>query len=408
MKKAAVGLLLLSVSDASSSQPDLYPEPPGAREAITKQMEASFGFGPSQYSASSPAAAQAATNAMEKQRAASMGAFYKAQYTPPGMMMAGVGGATQADVQSQQANMAAKMGQFYASQFAPPGVSNQVAAQQAAMSATIDAQNKAIAAAAAEANLAKAQAQTSPQVLAAPGGASPEDPTKPAVPRMAEDCHTLEELKAWYKNRLNSINKYVPGAYSHFADDSLKSEYEKNKKRIEGGGDETSGSGDSTPPKVTPLMMDASTANSAQGWSFGGLADRFKSGVAGATSSVSSGADAAAKKVNEDAQSAQEQADEIADRIKERVAEVSQRIKEQQEAEQKGAPSARSRMKQQKSATPEMLASLADEPPATVTGKALYMLPAALSIGAVVMWARRQALVAWQADEANSVYHMQP
>ncbi|CAJ1457952.1 unnamed protein product [Effrenium voratum] len=113
----------------------------------------------------------------------------------------GAFGGSPAQVQAQQAQLANEMGKFYRSQFVPPGMEQQIAAQQAAQAQQQAAQQ----APPAQAPKEKHAKESKPEVFLAETGATA---TTAPVPMKAENCTTMDELKAWYKARIDTLKKY--------------------------------------------------------------------------------------------------------------------------------------------------------------------------------------------------------
>lgn len=315
---------------------------------------------------------------------AEMGAFYKSQFAPfaVGATLPGdanvPGGESKESVASQQSKIASEMGKFYASQFAPFGVVAQIEKQQAA-----------------------------PQVLLA---TSP--PEKSEVPKaastcqVAEECKTLDELQTWYDARLDTIKKYVPKDYSHFAKSSLNSDYKKNKVRIEQGSEVTStGQPEDVPVAFASLMDTLKERSQTQPASddfpsdvqntFDSIVDRIKNDI-----------NSAADKVKQKSSDSAVKADEIADNMKKRAAEVAQRIKEEKakEGTQKQKPSNDNLLESPIAATSSSRS--------WVFSSLTLLLPLGLvaSLGALLARHQRQEVTACPPndDDLLAVYHMQP
>jgi ElaB/YqjD/DUF883 family membrane-anchored ribosome-binding protein len=316
---------------------------------------------------------------------AEMGAFYKSQFAPfaagatsPGD--ANVPGAeSKESVASQQSKIASEMGKFYASQFAPFGVVAQIEKQQAA-----------------------------PQVLLAtsPPEKSEVPPKAASACQVAEECKTLDELQTWYDARLDTIKKYVPKDYSHFAKSSLNSDYKKNKLRIEQGSEVTStGQPEDFPVAFASLMDTLKERSQTQPAS-----DDFPSDVQNSFDSIvdriRNGINSAADKVKQKSSDSAEKADEIADNMKQRAAEVAQRIKEEKakEGTQKQKPSNDNLLESPIAATPSSRS--------WVFSSLTLLLPLGLvaSLGALLARHRRQEVTACPPndDDLLTVYHMQP
>jgi len=361
--------------------------------------------------AAMPAGASAAQST---QGAASMpaqpaaGGMY-GSYAPMGAQVGqtydGAFGGSPAQVQAQQAQLANEMGKFYRSQFVPPGMEQQIAAQQAAQAQQQAAQQ----APPAQAPKEKHAKESKPEVFLAETGATA---TTAPVPMKAENCTTMDELKAWYKARIDTLKKYVPKAYQSYASKSIESEYDTNKKRIEG--DKTSE--EKKPAAKGPLMFledkadekadkadevankagdkaDAAAAKMRQ-WK-GEVKDALKKAETKAdgfvdevSSALKKGFDSATSAVDRKANSGADQADKMAQDVKQRIQEIRKQMAEQQkkDAEKKTAKD---------DAQPTTFLEAA--PP-----RALFMLPLLAMGGAAFYLHKRRA-----DDELVSVYHMQ-
>jgi len=57
-----------------------------------------------------------------------------------------------------------------------------------------------------------------------------------SAPATAKDCHTMQQLNDWYQAETGRIAKFVPKTFAGDATKPLRTEYESNKRRVEGAG----------------------------------------------------------------------------------------------------------------------------------------------------------------------------
>eukprot|EP00442_Polarella_glacialis_P047944 CAMPEP_0115091074 /NCGR_PEP_ID=MMETSP0227-20121206/25864_1 /TAXON_ID=89957 /ORGANISM="Polarella glacialis, Strain CCMP 1383" /LENGTH=371 /DNA_ID=CAMNT_0002482453 /DNA_START=73 /DNA_END=1188 /DNA_ORIENTATION=+ len=344
------------------------------------------------------ATSQADVQAQQAKLADEMGKYYKSQYAPMapagGQVTTGSGAmGDQSAVNAQQSKMEADMGKFYAGQFAPPGVAAKVAKQQAAQAA----------AQAPQASADPAASSPNPEVALAAESPAPAD-AKPAVPRMAEDCKTMDELNVWYKARLDTLDKYVPKDYQHFAQASLKGEYDTNEKRIEEGPepeplDGSSGTSHKDHPTLSPLLLEAEDDDSLPALpdlagDVDSAADSLKNKVETAREAFKKRMDGANDKAAAKADDAADRASAMADKVQRDADKIMKRLRQEQSQKANKATG---------DASPQLLAASA--PTSYHVLHLALGLPVLASAVFAGLWLRNRRAKASQ--EVMSVYHFQ-
>eukprot|EP00930_Biecheleria_cincta_P056744 TRINITY_DN42802_c0_g1_i1.p1 TRINITY_DN42802_c0_g1~~TRINITY_DN42802_c0_g1_i1.p1 ORF type:complete len:398 (-),score=86.42 TRINITY_DN42802_c0_g1_i1:221-1414(-) len=262
--------------------------------------------------ATGPGTSQTDTQLQQAKLANDLGNFYRQQYAPPGVSMGGAASMQPASVtmygvagmqpttQAQEAKRAFDIGSFYRSQYVPATVEAQIQAQQAQQTG-LQQGSLPQTPPSMQATISEQQA-TPPTLLAgAPQQSSMAGPAPAATPHLAEDCTDLTQLKAWYDDKISSIQKYVPKDYQHFSIDTIKKDYEANIKRLK-----------ALPAKQDPAAIDPALLATAP-TGFDSFRKSFKQKVAGWTQGVHAKSDHTADKVAQAAEKAQGKADRFAD-----------------------------------------------------------------------------------------------
>eukprot|EP00931_Biecheleriopsis_adriatica_P001088 TRINITY_DN1012_c0_g1_i1.p1 TRINITY_DN1012_c0_g1~~TRINITY_DN1012_c0_g1_i1.p1 ORF type:complete len:467 (-),score=137.14 TRINITY_DN1012_c0_g1_i1:59-1369(-) len=432
--RTAFSLLFAPLALADSTGAQVAQLPASQAEVSAQQAKLANDMGnyyrsmyaPGVPAVSNPAAgaSQAEVQAQQAKVADQMGKFYRSQYAPAGTPAYGAS--------SSGAQTAADMGKFYRSQYAPPGIEAQVAAQQAQQKATADAAPQA---------QQKATADAAPQALLAEAATTTSKP----IPATAEDCKTMDELDAWYKARKDTVMKYVPKDYNHFALDSLKREYTTNAARIRGESKapapapapaEALSTEDTTGPLALEARMNtdkkasvsaqdmsdwqrkvAEAMKKAQEKTNGAMdkasssvdkaADAWKQQVDKASETVQQKANDAADKVDKASETVQQKANDAADKAAGSFGDFADRFKHRFDAAADRVKKAADGVPEKAGESPEVLSASA--PSSAVLQKATRAsaVLVVLSSGAFVgLWLRRRAQASQ--EELMSVYHMQP
>eukprot|EP00933_Yihiella_yeosuensis_P047928 TRINITY_DN4391_c0_g2_i1.p1 TRINITY_DN4391_c0_g2~~TRINITY_DN4391_c0_g2_i1.p1 ORF type:complete len:399 (+),score=111.10 TRINITY_DN4391_c0_g2_i1:190-1386(+) len=210
--------------------------------------------------------------------------------------------------------------------------------------------------------------------------------SKLRVPREARDCKTMEQLVAWYKDKLKIFNKYVPKQYAHFADAKVHQEYVKNKARIEAQAQDVKpalfldsppmGDTDEAAQPVGPTKK--SSHDGAKQGPTSGIVDKVADKLHGAVEEVRTGvhstADSVSRGADETAAKIKSNADETAEKIKSNTDKTAEKIKwnadEKAEQLKQDADETAEKIKEKADKTAEKIKSKTDKTAEKIKKKA--------------------------------------